>query len=325
MKGEATIAQDLVRTFGKGDEVLSDGVLAESGAEYNGGQRYVDPFNDWAFKRIFASEAHKEVILAFLNEVLKGKRQIQTITYTKNEYPGEIEEEGGSVFDFTCTDFDGTSFLVEVQRQKQQHFKERSLFYAGRLISDQAPKGKKKWLYNLKEVYSISLLENFCLQGTDADDYMHTVCLCNSKTREPFYDKLHFIYIEMIKFTKKEAELKSALDQWLYALKYASAMRQEPIFLNAPELTTFFELANYAKLTPKERDMYRTAQQRKWDEQNVIDYAREEGIEIGFEKGREEGRYAEKMANAKNLKIQGVDIKIIAVAMGLSVDEIIAL
>ena len=63
--------------------------------------------------------------------------------------------------------------------------------------------------------------------------------------------------------------------------------------------------------------MYRTAQQRKWDQQNVIDYAREEGIEIG--------RHAEKMANAKNLKIQGVDIKIIAAVTGLSIDEIIAL
>nr|WP_226904982.1 Rpn family recombination-promoting nuclease/putative transposase [Pedobacter schmidteae] len=300
-------------------------IVCEPGAEYNSGRLYVDPFNDWSFKRIFASEAHKEVILAFLNEVLKGKRRIKTIIYGKNDHPGEIKEDRGSVFDFTCTDFDGTQFFVEVQRQRQKYFKERSLFYASRLISDLAPKGKRNWPYNLKEVYSISLLERFCLGGTDADSYMHNVCLCDTKTGKPFYHKLHFIYIEMVKFTKKQAELTSALDQWLYALKNAREMQQEPLFLNAPELATFFDLANYANLTPIERDMYRTAQQRQWDYDNAIDYAREEGIEQGHERGLVKGQYSKAMEIASEMRKKGFAIKVIAEITKLSVEEITAM
>ncbi|RZM30413.1 MAG: Rpn family recombination-promoting nuclease/putative transposase [Pedobacter sp.] len=319
----------MVKALENSEDETLDNVVAESGSAYSStnkspDQLYINPFVDWAFKRIFASEAHKEVIMAFLNEVLKGRRQIQSIVYTKNEYPGEIEEEGGCVFDFACTDFDGTSFLVEVQKQKQEHFKERSLFYAGRLLSDQAPKGDKRWKYKLKEVYSISLLEGFCLPDTSTGAYQHNVCLCNASTGQPFYDKLHFIYIEVLKFTKKEAELKSALDQWLYALKHAATMRQKPLFLNAPELTTFFELANYAKLTKEERNMYRTAQQREWDNYSILDYAKKEGREAGLEEGRLRA-LAEKKEIARNLKIQGVDIKIISATMGLPIDEIVAL
>lgn len=280
-------------------------------------ETYINPFDDWAFKKIFASETSKEVIKTFLNEVLEGKRQIDTITYGKNEYPGEIKDEAGSVFDFICTDADGTSFLVEVQKRKQEHFKERSLFYASRLISDQAPKGDINWKYNLKEIYSISLLEEFCLPDTEAGIYLHNVSLCHTKTGKLFYEKLHFIYIEVMKFAKKETELKSALDQWIYALKHASTMKQEPPFLNAPGLTNFFYLARYANLTKEERNMYRTAQQRAWDNYSILDYAKKEGHEVGA--------LAEKKAIAKNLKIKGIDLNIITDVTGLSIEETIDL
>ena len=242
-------------------------------------ETYINPFEDWAFKRIFASEASKEVVRAFLNAVLEGTRHIETIAYCKNEYPGEIKDEAGAVFDFICTDIDGTTFLVEVQRQEQSFFKERSLFYTSRLISDQAPKGDKEWKYNLKEIYSIALLEQFCLPDTEINTYMHNVSLCHTDTGALFYDKLHFIYIEVKKFAKKSTELVSALDEWIYALKHASKMNDEPHFLKAPGLVHFFHLAKYANLTQEERNMYRTAQQVKWDNKNVMDFQLEKALQ----------------------------------------------
>ena len=66
--------------------------------------------------------------------------------------------------------------------------------------------------------------------------------------------------------------------------------------------------------------MYRTAQQRAWDNYSILDYAKKEG--------REEERLkaiAEKKEIAKNFKIKGIDLNIIADATGLSMEEIIAL
>ncbi len=184
--------------------------IAESAVEYSVGEKnpFIDPLVDWAFKRIFASEANKEVARVFRNEVLKGKREIVSIAYGKNEYPGEIKDKRGAVLDFVCIDKDGISFLVELQRTQQTHFKDRSLFYASRLISDQAPKGKK-WNYELKSVYVISLLEEFCLPGADKEVYLHNVALCDTVEGINFYDNLHFIYIELEKFKKSESALET--------------------------------------------------------------------------------------------------------------------
>lgn len=315
---------------------LLDNIVGEPGAAYSVGDKssaiYINPFRDKFFKKIFASETSKEMLRAFLNGVLEGKRDVQTVTYGKNEYPGELETEGNAAFDVICTDSDGATFLVEVQRVKQMYLKERSVFYASRLISDQAPKGEVKWKYDLKHAYIICLLEKFDLPDSTSEAYVHNIGLCDKKTGLPFYDKLEFIYLEIKKFNKQKEELHTALDEWLYALKHASDMNEVPDFFRTPELDYFFELAKFSNLKPEERNMYRTKQQVEWDNQNAFDFAREEGMEQGREQGMEIGReeerlkaLAEKRVIAKNFRVNGIDLNIISKATGLSTEEIIAL
>jgi len=98
----------------------------------------------------------------------------------------------------------------------------------------------------------------------------------------------------MIKFVKRKDELDVPLDQWLYALKHAPELEEQPSFLKAPEIDHFFDLARYANFTEGERTMYRTAQQVRWDNQNALDFAKdkaeEKGHKLGLEKGLEQGR-----------------------------------
>jgi len=246
---------------------------------------YINPFRDKFFKKIFASETSKEVLRSFLNVILQElpeKRDVKTVVYGKNEYPGEIDSEGGSAFDVICTDTNGATFLVEVQQARQRYFKERSVFYAGRLMSDQAPKGVSKWKYDLKDVYVICLLTGFELPDCDPDSYFHNIGLCDKKTGKLFYKKLDFIYLVLDKFHKQKDQLTTGLDEWLYALKYTAEMNEQPDFFKTPKLTEFFHLAKYSNLTIEERKMYRTQQQMEWDNQNVFDYAIEEALEKGF-------------------------------------------
>jgi hypothetical protein len=162
---------------------------------------YVDAMNDWAFKKLFGSEESKDILISFLNEVLKGKRQISTISYNKNEHQGDRNEIATAVIDIACTDVQGNNFLIEVQKSRQKFFKDRTLFYASRFISNQAPKGSKRsnWNYELKEVYVISILEYFVLDTGEAPGYCHQVSLVNNTTGKLFYDKLGFTYIELRK------------------------------------------------------------------------------------------------------------------------------
>ncbi|HEY8930081.1 MAG TPA: Rpn family recombination-promoting nuclease/putative transposase [Mucilaginibacter sp.] len=277
--------------------------------------RYIDPLVDFAFKKIFGSEPNKDLLIAFLNEVFRGRKHIVDLTYNKNEHPGEVKDEGAAIFDLLCTGENDEKFLIEVQRGRQGNFKERSLFYTSRLISGQAPKGKRsEWGYNLTGVYLVALLEDFTLQIDDSPEYLHDVCLSNRNTGEIFYDKLGYTYIELLKFVKEEDKLETELDKWLYVLKNMSRMDKIPVYLRKPIFEKLFSIAEYTNLTKEERTMYDSSQKYRWDNKNVLDYAVKEA--------KEEGKHARSLDIARTLVKRGLSVEEIANITMLSVDEI---
>jgi predicted transposase/invertase (TIGR01784 family) len=269
--------------------------------------KYIDPLVDFAFKKIFGSEPNKDLLIAFLNEVFRGRKIIADLTYNKNEHHGDLKDEGAAIFDLLCTGNNGEQFLIEIQRGRQGNFKERALFYTSRLISDQAPKGRRsEWAYNLNEVYLVALLEDFTLKIGNAAEYLHDVCLCNRDTGEIFYDKLNYTYIELFNFVKTEIKLETELDKWLYVLKNMSTMDKIPVYLRKPIFEKLFNIAEYSNLTKEEKTMYDSSMKYKWDNKNVLDYAlKEQAREI-----------------ARELKKEGLAIEFIAKTTKLSIEEI---
>lgn len=267
---------------------------------------------DFSFKRLFSSEQSKPILIGLLNHLFRGRKFITEIEYGKNEFPGEITEEGGAVFDVYCTDADGSRFIIEIQRGYQKNFKERALFYTSRAISDQSPKGNRKdWAYNLKEVYLIAFLEDFILPDSSRSEYLQDICLANRDTgKEP-----HQLYTE--------------LDKWIYALKHLTEFEQRPEYLCGPEFDQLFNLAEYANLTIEERAMYNASLKYKWDNKNVRDYevskGREEGRAEGLEEGTARGEHKKAKEMAIKLQAKNVLVDEIAELTGLSIEEIEAL
>ncbi len=124
--------------------------------------KYIDLLVDFSFKKVFGSEPNKDLLIAFLNEVFRGRKQIVDLVYNKSEHPGDLTEEGTAIFDLLCTGDKGEQFIIEVQRSAQVNFKERALFYASRLIGSLAPRGRREdWAYSLPEVYLVAILDRF--------------------------------------------------------------------------------------------------------------------------------------------------------------------
>ena len=285
--------------------------------------KYIDPLVDFAFKKIFGSEPNKVLLTAFLNEVFRGRKHIVDLIYNKNEYPGDLKDEGSAIFDLLCTGDNGEHFIIEVQRAKQGYFKERALFYTSRLISDQAPKGRRSaWGYKITEVYLIALLEDFTLEDSPANSYLHDICLCNRDTGEIFYDKLGYTYVELSKFVKTETQLETDLDKWLHVLKNMSRMEKIPVYLRKPIFEKLFSIAEYTNLTKEEKTMYDSSLKYKWDNKNVIDYARQEGMEKGMVKGIEKGKREEALDIAREMKMDGLPLAQISKFTKLSAEEI---
>ena len=248
--------------------------------------RYVNFYTDFAFKKLFGTEINKELLVSFLNALLQGREEIREITYLNTEHLGTQEYDRRAVFDAYCTNEKGEYFLVEMQKGEQQFFKDRSLYYSAFAIREQAPRGE--WDYGLKGIYTIGIL-NFKIFEHDAD-YRHEVKLMDVATKQVFYDKLTFIYLEMPKFTKTEKDLETLSDKWLYAIKNLAALMERPATLQEKVFAHLFEAAEIAKFDKMERLEYEESLKNYRDWYSVMKTAQEKGHQKGLEEGREEGR-----------------------------------
>ncbi|MCC5921901.1 MAG: PD-(D/E)XK nuclease family transposase [Cyclobacteriaceae bacterium] len=178
--------------------------------------RYINPFTDFGFKKLFGSEFNKELLVDFLNEVLGEREKIKDLTYLNSEQLGNTKQDRTAVFDLYCENEKGDKFIIELQNIKQQFFKDRSIFYASFPIQSQAPK-RKQWNFHLTAVYTIGIL-NFSFEDK-LPRYLREVQLMDKLTLEVFYDKLTFIYLEVPNFDKKEDELETHFEKWMFILK----------------------------------------------------------------------------------------------------------
>ena len=92
--------------------------------------RYVNPYTDFGFKKLFGTEMNKDLLLSFINSLLHGKEKIKSLTYLNTEHLGISEADRRAVFDVYCENEREEKILVEMQRGEQQFFKDRSLYYS---------------------------------------------------------------------------------------------------------------------------------------------------------------------------------------------------
>ena len=288
--------------------------------------RYVNFYTDFAFKKLFGTEMNKDLLISFLNALLQGREVVLDVNYLNTEHLGTQEYDRRAVFDVYCKNDKGEVFLVEMQKGEQQFFKDRSIYYSTFAIREQAPRGE--WNYELKGVYTIGIL-NFCFDKEREGNYYHEVKLMDTATKEVFYDKLVFIYLEMPKFTKQENELESLFDKWLYVIRNLAALMESPRVLQEKVFAHLFEAAEIAKFSRVERYEYEESLKAYRDWFSVMATAElrgeERGKEKGLKEGLEKGRIEERLRNARGLKARGVDAEIIAQVTGLSVDDILGL
>lgn len=85
--------------------------------------RFINPFSDFGFKKLFGTEFNKDLLIDFLNQVLGDREQIKDLTYLNSENQGRTQEDRKSIFDLYCENERGEKFIIEVQNVYQKHFK----------------------------------------------------------------------------------------------------------------------------------------------------------------------------------------------------------
>lgn len=280
--------------------------------------KYINPFTDFGFKKIFGEEASKPLLLDFLNALLPESGKIVDLTFKNSEQHGDTNKNWNLGYDIYCKNEKGEKIIVELQKAKQNFFGKRNTYYSSFPIIEQGEKGD--WDFNLKAVYCIGILD-FIFDNPSVDlnkgEYAHTIKL-KIQNGKVFYEKLTFIYFELPNFRKTEEELESRLDKWLYFIKHLEDFQVIPSIMADKVFQQAFEKAELAKLGFNEMKVYEHSLKIFRDLNGAFTTARDEGRIAGMLEGKIEG----KIEMASFMKAENETIEKIIKYTGLTKEEI---
>ena len=293
--------------------------------------RYLDPTNDFAFKKLFGKEDHKPLLISFLNSILnlKGKRKICGIEHLPQEEVKISPEIKGGILDVKCTDEAGHQYIVEMQNRKIDGFLKRCQYYTSISYVNQAKKGKGH--YELKPVILLAVL-NHKLFEKDSDPVSFHRTL-NIKTLENHLKDISYVFIELPKFKKSASQAKSLQDKWLYFFKNWEVSKDIPKNVKEEELIEAYNSMEEFNWSQPEVEAYIKANIAKSEanhiKEKVFKEGHEEGLKKGLKeglkKGRDEGLKEAQISTAKNLLKMGIPVSKVVKATGLTKREIEAL
>lgn len=280
---------------------------------------FINPFTDIGFKKIFGQEVSKDLLIDFLNDLLKDEKNICDIRFLDKELSPEFMGDRGVIYDIHCITESGEQFIVEMQNRQQVNFRERALYYLSRTISHQGERGAN-WQFSLKAVYGVFFM-NFLL-----DNMPHKlrtdVVLTDRDTHEQFSDKLRFIFLELPSFTKEEEECETDFERWIYVLKNMETLKRLPFKARKAVFEKLERIVDISSLSKEEREKYDESIKVYRDTLATMSYAEQKGRAEGRAEGREEGREEGILDVARKMKSSGLDIDTICRFTGLTHEKV---
>ena len=278
--------------------------------------KYLNPKADLTFKLVFGE--HPDLVMSLLNALLplKYDEQITQVEYISPEMVPENPAKKNSVVDVRCYDQVGRQFIVEMQMEWNESFKNRVVLNASKAVVRQLKKSEDFKLVH--PVYSLNLINDV---GFDAgpDEFYHDYAIVNVEHTDRIIEGLRFVFIELPKFKPKTIIEKKMAVLWLRFLTEINEETKEAPAELLENAETSKALSIVEKSAFNDKQLY--AYEQFWDavyvEKALIDGGYKKGIQEGMEKGRTE----EHLENAKNLKANGIPLELIIKSLNLTDDE----
>lgn len=278
--------------------------------------KFLDPKNDIAFKRVFGSEKHKDILIHFINDILelKDNEQIESLEFLSPIQDPDIAYKKQSIIDVLCRDKNGVQIVVEMQIAPTKGFEKRAQYYAAKAYSRQlnSGSGEDGRYENLKEVIFIAIAD--CVIFKDKAEYKSDHVILDKNSYEHDLRDFSFTFIELPKFQKnKIEELVNIVEKWCYFFKYASNTKEE-------------DLQRFIGSDLVIQQAYEALNQFNWNEQELIAYEQEikrirdnrAASDYQYDKGKSERN----LEIAKNMLSKNYSISDIFAITGLSTDKI---
>ena len=279
----------------------------------------LNPKIDFVFKKIFGSEEHPEILISFLNAVLKPKKPIVSVEIKNSDLEKEYIEDKFSRLDVKALTSNKEIINIEIQLKNEYNMIQRSLYYWSKLYEEQLSEGDR--YDKLSRTVCINILDFKYLKN---DRFHNGYRLKEIETNEELTDvmELHFIELKKMKDVNRVEEVKTKLEAWLYFINQPdSELVQE---LEKVEVEIKEAKAELIRLSGdrKERERYEKRRESRLNEISALSYAEEKGIKQGIKQGIEQGAKNEKIEIAKKLIQNGLDNELISKSTGLSIKEV---
>lgn len=268
---------------------------------------YIDLMCDWAFKHIFGH--NKEHLMMLLNDFLPVKIvDIDEIQYNPNEMDVFKGDDKHVIMDVLCHT-ETEHIIVEMQKSKNNEFRNRMVYYGAGMISRQLKPGDK--YSNLKPVYVICFMNFRLIHQTDQLVYRYQIR--EQESNELYGNQLSIYQCELPRFVKESERALNPIEEWFDIFQNMTNFVSHPKNVNK-RFDSLLEACRQNRLDMQEQEQYFSAMLSEDEIQSIAAAYKEDGFLEGVKKG--------KLETAKNLKGLGVKIETISKATGLSLDEL---
>jgi len=282
--------------------------------------RFLDVRTDYAFKKVFGSEGSKEILISFLNAVIDfaDDAKISDLTIVDPYQIPLIKGMKDTYVDVKALLSNGSRVIVEMQVLNVEGFEKRILYNAAKAYSMQLHKAES--FEGLEPVIALTVTDFEMFE--EIRQIITYFRLIEKETLIEYSDEIELIFIELPKFRKKEDELSTITDKWIYFIKNAGSLEYIPESLNETPIDRAFQIANTAGLSEEELEIQHKRRDFIWLQKGSFEKAKKDGWKQGRAEGKAEGKAEEKMEVARNLKKENMDIHLIAKVTGLTVEDV---
>src|SRR3990167_7398345 len=179
--------------------------------------QYLDPKSDVVFKKIFGDHPH--LLISFLNAVLplEPNQHIVELSYLPTEQIPMIPAFRRTIADVKCKDAQGRVFIVEMQMNWTDSFKQRLLFGTSQAFVKQLEKGKEYKL--LQPVYGLGIVAEIYEKETSEWYHHYQLVKKGDADHSDVIEHLQLIFIELPKFPIQSPDEKKLRLLWLRFLR----------------------------------------------------------------------------------------------------------
>ena len=116
----------------------------------------LDPKVDFVFKNIFGSEKHPEILISFLNAILKSDIPIVHVEIKGTDIAKNFVEDKYSRLDIKAITSNSEVINIEIQLKNEHNMIKRSLYYLSKMYEEQLSEGDD--YKSLKRTVCINIL-----------------------------------------------------------------------------------------------------------------------------------------------------------------------